>query len=37
MKKLIKKMVEMYAKSSTNSCMWVLIHQPKAPRCLIKK
>lgn len=37
MKKFIKKIVEAYAKSSTNSCSWVLIHQPKAPRCLIKK
>ena len=29
MKKLIKKVVEMYAKSSTNSCIWLLIHQQK--------
>ncbi len=37
MKKILSKLVEMYAKSTTNSCaMWVF-HQPKAPRCLIKK
>ena len=37
MKKLVKKLVEAYAKSSTNSCFWLVLHQPKAPRCLIKK
>ena len=37
MKKLIKKLVEAYAKSSTNSCFWLVFHQAKAPRCLIKK
>lgn len=37
MKKLIKKMVEKYAKNSTNSCLILLFHQPKAPRCLIEK
>lgn len=37
MKKLLKRMVEKYAKSSTNSCFIVLIHQPKAPKCLIEK
>ncbi len=37
MKKLIKKMVEMYAKNSTNSCLILVFHQPKAPRCLIEK
>ena len=37
MKKLAKKLVEMYAKSSTNSCWMAWFHQPKAPRALIKK
>ena len=37
MKKLLKKVVEMYAKSSSNSCAMFIIHQPKAPRCLIEK
>lgn len=37
MKKFFKKMIEKYARSSTNSCFMVLIHQPKAPRCLIQK
>ena len=37
MKKLIKKVVEMYAKNSTNSCFMVVLHQPKAPKCLIEK
>ncbi len=37
MKKLLKKVVEAYAKSSTNSCAIFIIHQPKAPKCLIEK
>ncbi|MEG0873210.1 MAG: cyclic lactone autoinducer peptide [Clostridia bacterium] len=37
MKKIVKKVVEMYAKASTNSSIWGWFHQPKAPRCLIKK
>lgn len=37
MRKFFKKVVEKYAKSSTNSCIILLIHQPKAPRCLIEK
>ena len=37
MKKLLKKVVVKYAKSSTNSCAMLLVHQPKAPRCLIEK
>jgi cyclic lactone autoinducer peptide len=37
MKKLLKKIVENYAKTSTNSCAYWLIHQPKAPRSLIQK
>lgn len=36
-KKIIKKFVEMYAKNSTNSCWWLIFHQTKAPKCLIKK
>ncbi len=38
MKKLVKKVIEMYAKSSTNSC-WILgtFHQTSAPRSLIQK
>ncbi len=36
MKKLIKKVVEMYAKTSTNSCWMTFLHQTKAPRCIIK-
>lgn len=37
MKKMVKKLVEMYAKNSTNACIAWVIHQPKAPRCLIEK
>lgn len=37
MKKIMKKVAEMYAKNSTNSCAILLFHQPKAPRCLIEK
>ena len=37
MRKFIKKIVEKYARSSTNSCSFYIIHQPKAPRCLIEK
>lgn len=37
MKKMVKKMAEFYAKNTTNSCFLLLFHQPKAPRCLIKK
>ncbi len=37
MKKLVKKVVEMYAKSSTNSCIFFMLHQPKAPKCMIEK
>lgn len=37
MKGMLKKVVELYAKSSTNSCFFFMIHQPKAPRCLIEK
>ena len=37
MKKLFKKIVENYAKNSTNTCAFWLIHQPKAPRALIEK
>lgn len=37
MKALFKKIVEAYAKSSTNSCYFVVFHQPKAPKCMIKK
>ena len=37
MRKMLKKLVEAYAKTSTNSCAWFVFHQPKAPRCLIKK
>ena len=36
-KKLLKKVVESYAKNSTNSCFCWLLHQPKAPKSLIKK
>lgn len=37
MKKIAKKLVEMYAKSSTNSCFMFIVHQPKMPRCMIEK
>lgn len=37
MKKLLKRVVEAYAKSSTNSCYVFLFKQAKAPRCLIQK
>lgn len=37
MKKILKKMVENYAKGSTNSCWHWLFHQPKAPRTLIER
>ncbi|MDD3303974.1 MAG: cyclic lactone autoinducer peptide [Clostridia bacterium] len=37
MKKILKRMVEKYAKSSTSSCFCLFLHQPKAPKCLIDK
>ena len=37
MRKFLKKMVEGYAKKSTNSCYIWLLHQSKAPRTLIEK
>lgn len=37
MKKLVKKIVEAYAKSSTNSSWYWWLHQTKAPRSLIEK
>lgn len=37
MKKLVKKVVEKYARSSTNSCVVLVFHQPRAPRYLIEK
>lgn len=37
MKKLLKKVVESYAKNSTNACAYWLLHQTKAPRTLIQK
>ena len=37
MKNVVKKVVEAYAKSSTQACSVILFHQPKAPKCLIKK
>lgn len=37
MKKVVKKIIEAYAKSSTNSCPWFCLHQPKEPKSLIKK
>lgn len=37
MKKIMKKVVEMYARNSTNSCIVYVFHQPRAPRCLIEK
>ena len=37
MKKILTKVAEMYAKATANSCAWWAYHQPKAPRCLIKK
>lgn len=37
MKNLMKKIVEMYAKNSTNSCTYLIFHQVKAPTNLIEK
>lgn len=37
MKKVLAKLAEMYAKATTNSCASWLLHQPVAPKCLIKK
>ncbi len=37
MKKLLKKLVEGYAKNSTTACVYWLFHQPKMPRTLIEK
>lgn len=37
MKRLLKKVVEFYARTSTTACWAGLIHQTKAPRCIIKK
>lgn len=36
MKKLIVKIAELYAKSTTTSCALWLFHAPKAPKSLIK-
>ena len=36
-KDMVKKAVENYAKASTNSCVALLWHAPKAPRSLIAK
>lgn len=36
MKKLISKIVEAYAKSTTTTCSMWYFHAPKAPRTLIK-
>lgn len=35
--KLLTKIAEAYAKMSTTSCFYLVFHQPKAPKCLIKK
>lgn len=37
MRKMLKKLVEAYAKTSTNACGAWLFHQAKAPRSLIQK
>ncbi len=37
MKKMLAKIAEAYAKATTNMCGSWIWHQPKAPRCLIKK
>lgn len=37
MKKIIVKLLEAYARSSTTSCSNWLIHAPKAPKSLIKE
>lgn len=37
MKKLLKKVIESYAKNSTNSCWVWSFHQNRAPKCLIQK
>lgn len=36
MKKVLAKLAEMYAKSSTTSCYVWFFHAPRAPRSLIK-
>ncbi|MEG0073373.1 MAG: cyclic lactone autoinducer peptide [Clostridia bacterium] len=35
--KALTKVVESYARKSTESCIFLILHQPKAPKCLIKK
>lgn len=35
--KLLTKIAEAYARMSTASCFLLVLHQPKAPKCLIKK
>jgi cyclic lactone autoinducer peptide len=37
MRKLFIKFVEIYAKSSTNSCFFLVFHQTKVPKCLLQK
>ena len=37
MKKILAKLAEAYAKATTNTCHAWLFHEPKAPKCLIKK
>jgi len=37
MKKIIKKVIENYAKKSTNSCNYWLLHQSRAPKVFIEK
>lgn len=36
MKKLMAKIAESYARSTTTSCLIWMFHTPKAPRSLIK-
>ncbi len=35
--KLLTKIAEMYAKMSTTTCFTLIFHEPKAPKCLIRK
>lgn len=37
MVKKIAKVAEKYAKVSNNACIFTVLHQPKMPKCLVKK
>lgn len=36
MKKLLKRVIEGYARNSTTACIHFMFHENKSPKCLIK-